>query len=106
MKLVSDLIVFWLYLYLWLMVPGTLVGWALHRYLRSTLVAAVVAEAFTLLPWLEDTARFGFSLYQLAAIHFLLLVPVLMAIFAGYYGSRYIENKAADRRSNIGAAPN
>jgi hypothetical protein len=106
MKLVSDLIGFWLYLYLWLVVPGTLVGWPLHRYWRSTLVAALVAEAFSLLPWFEDTMRFGFSIYQLAATHFLLLVPVLMAIFTGYYGSRCIENKATERRNNIGAPPN
>lgn len=110
MKLVSDLIVFWLYLYPWFVVPGTLVGWLLYRYLRSTLAAAVVAEAFTLLPWLQDTMQHGLegAIYQLAAAHFLLLVPILMAIFTGYWCSRYIESKTktADRPSDIGASPN
>jgi hypothetical protein len=106
MKLVLDLIIFWLFLYLWLVVPGTLIGWPLHRYLRSTLVAALVAEAFALLPWLEETMRFGFSIEQLAATHFLLLVPALMAIFTGYYGSRCIENRVTDNRRNIGPTPN
>ena len=106
MKLALDLMIFWLYLYLWFVVPGTLIGWLLHRYLRSTLVVVAVAEAFTLLPWLEETMRFGFSIYQLAAAHFLLLVPALMAIFTGYYGSRYIENRFTNNRRNIGTAPN
>jgi hypothetical protein len=46
------------------------------------------------------------AIYQLAAAHFLLLVPVLMAIFTGYYGSRYIESKTTNGPRDIGAFPN
>jgi hypothetical protein len=106
MKLVLDLIAFWPYLYLWVVVPGILVGWLLHRYLRSILAIALAAEAFTLLPWLEDTLRVGFSIHQLAAVHFLLLAPIVMAIVTGYCGSRYIENRATEHRRKIGATPN
>jgi hypothetical protein len=97
MKLISEPIVFWLYLYIWFVVPGALVGWLLRRYFRSTLVAAVSAEIFTLLAWVQDTIYgyddFRGAIIQLVAAHFLILVPGLMAIFTGYYGSHYIYSR-------------
>ena len=87
----------YLYLYLWVVVPGTLVGWLLHRYWRSTLAVPIAAEAFSLLPIPYFAVRFGFdeAKYILVATHLFLFVPMLLAVFTGYYGSYHIGKKAA-----------
>jgi hypothetical protein len=89
-SIIPDLICFWLYLLVWLVLPGAFAGWLLNRYFRSMRAVLVTTEAFTLLTWVLETTLFGFdgAWYQLVAAHFLLFIPILSAVFIGYFGSR------------------
>jgi len=107
MKVALHVIIFWLYIYLWLALPGIFVGWLLHRYWRSALAVGVAAEAFTLLAVLSDTLQEGFDeiIFRAVELQFFLFVPILLAISTGYYGSRYI-GKTTARTRDSNAAPN
>jgi hypothetical protein len=107
MKVALHVIIFWLYIYLWLAVPGIFVGWLLHRYWRSALAVGVSAEAFTLLAVLYQVLLDGLEeiVGLLVELHFFLFVPILLAISIGYYGSRYI-GKTTARTRDSSAAPN
>ena len=89
-------IVLYLFIYVWLAVPGMLVGWLLHRFWHSgwssALGVLVAAEAFTLLPVLFMIARFGFTdaKEMFFLTHYFLFVPMLIAISSGYIAVRVI----------------
>jgi hypothetical protein len=58
---------------------------------RSTRTVLLATEAFTLLPWILERIFYRFdteALLQLFAAHFLLFIPILIAIFIGHYGSK------------------
>jgi hypothetical protein len=67
------------------------------------LAVAIAAEILTLIPFAVDLVRLGWSdemVEGLLLLHTYLLLPVLVAVSAGYFVSGYIRNRTTVYSAN------